>query len=77
MELGDFGGAGGLDSFLLGFLRVRGGKRLKAKAIDRVVSPFGLHSGLRQSGITFDDLFIRRAEALRFRPECIGLWLMG
>ena len=37
MGLGDFGGLGGLDNNFVEFLEVRGGKRLKAKAIDRVV----------------------------------------
>jgi hypothetical protein len=45
MGLACFPEAWGLDSFLLGFLEVGGRKGLKAKAIGRVVSAFGLHSG--------------------------------
>ena len=33
------------------------------------MTSFGLHSGLRQGGVAFGEVFIRRAEALRFRPE--------
>jgi hypothetical protein len=48
----------------------KGKSNEKAKAIDQVVTSFGLHSGLRQGGGAFGALFIRRAEALRFRSEC-------
>jgi hypothetical protein len=34
MELSDFGGLRGLDNVLVGFLRIGGGKSLKAKTID-------------------------------------------
>jgi hypothetical protein len=47
----------------------------KAKAIDQVVTSFGLHSGLRQGGSAFGVSFVRRAEALRFRLECVGFGL--
>ena len=79
MELACFQEAGGLDSFLLGFLGVGGGKRLKAKAIDRVVSPAAalrpLDVARGRAVAPSARAFIRRAEALRFRSECIDFGL--
>ena len=48
-----------------------GQRQAKAKAIEQSFR-LRLHSGLRQSGDAFGVAFIRRAEALRFRPKCIG-----
>jgi hypothetical protein len=42
----------------------------RAKAIDQSFR-LRLHSRLRQSGSAYGAVFIRRAEALRFRSECI------
>jgi hypothetical protein len=68
MELSDFGGAGGLDNIFAGFLGVDGCKWLKAKAIDRAVSPFGLHSGVtlqRAKSLAGDPAFGRAVSAFR------------
>jgi hypothetical protein len=52
---------------------VKGKRKAKAKA-KTINQSFRLrlHSGLRQSGDAFGVAFIRRAEALRFRSECVG-----
>ena len=56
-------------------------KRLEAKVIDRVVPaapallPLDVARG--RAVAPFGAGFIRRAEALRFRSKCIGLWLKG
>jgi hypothetical protein len=77
MGLGDFGGLRGLDNIFVEFLRVGGGKRLKAKAIDLGRSGCAFTLAFGRAETPSARLLIRRAEALRFRSECIGLWLKG
>jgi hypothetical protein len=73
MELSDLGGLGGLDNIFVEFLGVGGGKRLKAKAIDLGRSACGCTPAFGRAETPSARLLIRRAEALRFRLECIGL----
>jgi hypothetical protein len=73
MELSDFGGLRGLDNVFVEFLGVGGSKRLKAKAIDLGRSGYACTPAFGRAETPSARLLIRRAEALRFRLECIGL----
>ena len=53
-------------------LRDKATTKTTAKAIDQSFR-LRLHSSLRQSGNAFGVVFVRRAEALRFRSKCIDL----